>query len=115
MRELSSDPEQAIIRADFDVYRHGRRLVYVKDGGCRPADFKERFLLHVVPAHKEDLPPDRLEHGFDNWDFSAVADKATCSATVELPNYPIERIFTGQYIRGKDGGYQNLWREEHVF
>ena len=115
VRELSSDPEQAIIRADFDVYRHGRRLVYVKDGGCRPADFKEPFLLHVVPVHKEDLPPDRLEHGFDNWDFYAVADKATCSATAELPGYPIERILTGQYIRRSDGGYQNLWVGEHVF
>ena len=115
VRELASDPEQAIIRAAFDVYRHGRRLVYVKDGGCRPADFKERFLLHVVPVRKQDLPPNRLEHGFDNRDFFAVADEATCSVTAELPSYPIERIFTGQYIRGKDGDYQNLWKEEHVF
>ena len=115
MRELASDPEQAIIRAAFDVYRHGQRLVYVKDGGCRPADFKERFLLHVVPVRKQDLPPNRLEHGFDNRDFFAVADEATCSVTAQLPSYPIERIFTGQYVRGKDGDHQNLWKEEHVF
>ena len=115
VRELASDPEQAIIRAAFDVYRHGRRLVYVKDGGCGPADFKERFLLHVVPVYEDDLPPDGSGRNFDNRDFFAVADEATCSVTAELPDYPIERIFTGQYVRKSDGDYRNLWKEEHVF
>ena len=116
VRKLASEPRQAVIRSGFDVYRHGQRLVYVKDGGCRLADFKARFFLHVVPVDREDLPPDRLEHGFDNRDFFAVADEATCSVTAELPSYPIERIVTGQFVRGAGGdGHQRVWQGEHVF
>ena len=111
VRKLASKPEQAIIRSDFDVHRHGRWLVYVKDGGCGPADFKEKFLLHLMPVDKEDLPPDRLQYGFDNRDFFAVADEATCSVTVRLPSYPIESIRTGQFVSGEEGN-QVLWYGE---
>ncbi len=112
VRKLVSDPEQAIIRSDFNVYRHGRWLVYAKEGGCRQADFEARFFLHVVPVDKEDLPPDRLEHGFDNRNFFAVADEATCSVTTELPSYPVDRIFTGQFVQASG---ERLWDEEYAF
>ena len=69
------------------------------------------FFLHVVPVDKEDLPPDRLEHGFDNRNFFAVADEATCSVTTELPSYPIEHIFTGQFVQASG---ERLWDEEYA-
>ena len=103
------------IRSRFDVYLHpGGWLAYVKEG-CKPADFDERFFLHVVPADAQDLPPDRREHGFDNLGFLLNYHDATCLVWRKLPSYAIERFRTGQSVKEDDGAYRNLWQGEHVF
>ena len=106
-----------IIDADFDVYRLGRKLVYVKTP-CNGEDRAPKFFLHLAPEDESHLPDERKRHGFDNLDFSfddhrhTFADGA-CSITVELPAYPVKTIRTGQYTKDADGKFHHLWEASY--
>ena len=102
----------AAARSDFDVYRAGDgALVYVKEP-CEPADVEARFFLHIIPADAADLPAGRAEIGFDNLDLllanSVEYLGGKCVGIARLPDYPIERIWTGQHV----GGEGAVWRVE---
>ena len=80
-------------------------LRYSRDN-CRPIHLATAFFLHITPIDAVDLPPRRIAHGFDNYDFPGVspADGAIdaagrCVVERELPEYDIASINTGQYIR----------------
>ena len=101
----------------FDLYRYGdsRWLGYAKDG-CTASNREEMFFLHVEPEERADLPAGRRRYGFDNRDFVFIergrwsSDK--CWTTVVLPDYPIARIRTGQYIKAGQIWESNLlWPE----
>ena len=100
------------VRAHWDVYRTGRRLIYVKQP-CTLADTQAKFVLHVIPADPADLPFNRQRYGSDNLDFYfdrrgfRVGDQ--CMATIHLPAYPIDRIYTGQWISQEN---HTLWNAE---
>ncbi len=106
-----------IIDADFDVYRFGRKLVYVK-APCNEEDRAPKFFLHLAPEDESDLPDKRKRYGFDNLDFSFASRRHTfadgaCSVTVELPEYPVKTIRTGQYTRDAYGKFHHLWEERY--
>ena len=105
---------QAVIRSHFDIYLNDNTLHYVRDT-CRPNDIQARFFLHVVPHNTNDLPQHRQQYGFDNLDFAfyqhGVRFDGKCLASVPLPDYPIARINTGQWI--PDEG--KLWEGEFPF
>ena len=95
-------------RGEFDLYlrretrRETRRgvLLYVREP-CTREDVRHRFFLHVVPAAAAALAAARRRSGFANLDFDfgergALLDGA-CVATVELPDYDIARLRTGQF------------------
>ena len=107
-----------IIDADFDVYRLERKLVYVK-APCNEEDTAPNFFLHLTPEDESDLPDERKRHGFNNWDFTFVAQRrhtfadGACSRTVQLPEYPVKTIRTGQFTRDADGKFHHLWEASH--
>ncbi len=88
----------------FDFYLADNKLHYVREQ-CRARDTADRFLLHIIPADVTDLPEERREYGMDNRDFAFAGRGAyfdgKCMATVELPDYPIAGIRTGQFVRGE--------------
>ena len=90
-----------VIRGKFDVYLGENLLIYFREP-CAPADISETFFLHLYPADEDDLPRNRRQYGFDNLDFDFVQAggiaEGKCIARVWLPDYPISRIRTGQYI-----------------
>ena len=98
-------------QSDFDVYMRGGVLAYLKEP-CSEGDTDARFFLHIIPTDPADLPTDRREFGFANFDFRFADHGARsgdiCVATLDLPDYPIERIRTGQFVSG-DGA---VWRVE---
>ena len=104
--KASGDP---IIRSDFDVYKEGDTLTYLK-APCAESDTRGRFFLSVHPVDVSDLPEERraLGHASLNFDFSPdgiiFADK--CMIRRELPDYPILKIETGQWVPGGE----SLWR-----
>ncbi len=105
-KALVSDYESVVsgepaIRSDFDVYLRENTLTYVKEA-CAPDDTEARFFLHLYPVDVNDLPDHRKQHGFDNLDFRfdrlSVRFDGICMATVDLPEYDIVRISTGQFV-----------------
>ncbi len=94
----------------FDLLWSDGVLTYVKDP-CVEADTEPRFYLHIAPERATDLPEDRRSSGFDNLDFDfsehGVLQDDKCVASVELPDYPVLGISTGQFGGGWEGG--NIW------
>ena len=97
-----------LARSDFDIYLDEsgdddrRRLIYIKRP-CAADDAQARFFLHIFPADARVLHSRRQQHGFDNLDFNfygndiKVSD-SICIAIAALPDYPIQRIRTGQHV-----------------
>ena len=92
----------------------GGELVYVKQP-CTAQDARRRFLLHVYPADAAVLPAAQRPRGFANLDFyfpeyGAALEGGACVALHPLPGYAIERIETGQYVRGEGAAWSSSLR-----
>ena len=111
VEKIIEDAGDPVMRAKFDVYLWENLLVYSREP-CAPADISDTFFLHLIPADRDDLPKNRQKYGFDNLDFNFAQvggmSVGKCIARVFLPDYPITRIRTGQYI--PDSG--PVWEEE---
>ena len=108
---------QPAILSEFNVHLIENTLRYTKDE-CAEDDTAVTFFLHIDPIDVEDLPDDRKQHGFDNRDFD-FNDNGTlvdgkCWTEVNLPDYDIAAIRTGQFVK-VDGGFQHLWEGEISF
>ena len=83
----------------FELYRQEGTIIYYRES-CQRRDTAARFFLHLVPEDVDDLPPERREYGFENWGFyfsgQGVHFDGQCLATVELPDYAIGELRTGQ-------------------
>ena len=109
-----------IIQSSYDVYLDDGRLLYAKSS-CSEADRTTQFFLHVIPVDPSDLAEGSAstEHGFDNLDFTFITGQgwragSSCYIVVELPQYEIQEIRTGQTVPGEDG-YTNAWDAEYRF
>ena len=102
---------EPIIRSEFDVYKEGDALTYLK-APCAESDTRARFFLSVRPVNLAVLSQDRRELGHDalNFDFSphGIIFNDKCMIRREIPGYEIARIATGQYI--PDAG--ETWRAD---
>ena len=88
-RETATAGEPAA-RGPFDVYRDGRTLTWVRED-CTADDTEDRFFVHVYAANGG--------HEAINFWFRArgVRYGGVCMATVELPDYEVRSVRTGQY------------------
>ena len=96
---------EPVISGHFDVYLgDDRTLVYVR-APCRNEDVIDRFFLHIFPVDVEDLPGDRPAFGFDNLDYDfgdrGPISSQRCAIEIELPDYDIASIRTGQFTDGE--------------
>ena len=103
---------ELIILSDFDVYLNGRILTFVKDP-CTQSDIAGRFILHVLPVDRSSIGGNELQ----NLDFTFItpdewSEGDTCVVSIELPEYPIASIRTGQYNAARSG---HEWLEEYRF
>ena len=98
-----SEDARPLISLNFDVYRRGKQLIYVRKD-CEKNDVFPTFFLHIDPVDRGKLPAHRRQYGFDNLDFSfsdnRVLSDQTCIAVVDLPAYDISTIRTGQFSAG---------------
>ena len=88
---------EPIIRGDYDIYRNGRILTYVKED-CRPGDRAARFGVKVYPAPaalRAGYIPNQVAYDFRENDGVRLGQ--VCLALIELPDYPIDFILAGQY------------------
>ncbi len=112
LARLVGDSEP-VISSGYDVYLVDGDLIYAKRE-CDAADTDAAFFLHIIPVDADDLPNHRKQHGFDNLDFAfmesdtSIISRDMCVVSRALPDYGIDEIKTGQYVR-VDGGYEHLW------
>ena len=116
LEDMLAAAGEPVIESGMDVHVHGRRIFYVSED-CEGTDGRTPFFLHVVPMREADMPPERIEHGYDNLDFhqAGVTFGERCVIRWQLPDYPIRRIRTGQYVVVRDGEevhVHNLWEGE---
>ena len=115
-RRIARNAGNPLIRSDFDVYLNARRLIYTNER-CSASDLDNTFFLAVFPLDAADLPKSRRPLGFENLDFDfadyGFGGGERCFIVRELPEYPIERIHTGQFIAA-EGGYRHIWEGEAI-
>ena len=99
---------QLEVNNTFDIYYNSDRLIYVREN-CFSEDVSSKFFLHIDPSDPADLPEHRMEYSFDNLDFffwehrlPLLSERrlpflTRCAASIDLPQYGIESIRTGQY------------------
>ena len=99
MDGLRANRPGATAGAGFELYRQGKRLIYYREG-CAAGDTAAPFFLHITPERIGDLSPERRGHGFDSWGFPfgqrGLRLDGQCLSTVDLPDYAIAGIRTGQ-------------------
>ena len=105
--------EAPSVAADYNLYLRDDALYYAKRP-CSPADTEAKFFLHIYPTNAADLPAysgvlENLDFDFINYGF--LTDDR-CIIRRALPEYPIERIHTGQFVY-PDGGV--VWDAELPF
>ena len=92
---------ELLTRAHFDIYGRDRNLYYIKEN-CAASDLDAVFFLHIYPVQASDLPARIQQYGFQNMDYSFASrgrrTGARCAAFIELPQYAIATIHTGQYL-----------------
>ena len=95
--------EGVVAKSHFHMRPVNGALYYIRED-CSPVDTETRFFLHVFPLHAKDLPAHRRTHGFDNRDFDFDRRggffEGFCITWEPLPDYPIARVRTGQFVRG---------------
>ena len=101
-----------MVRADWDVYLNGRKLIYRKQP-CAPADVLAKLVLRVFPADPGVFSIILKWPSYDN--FSFYFDQRgfwlddQCIASVQLPDYDINRIRVGQWLSAEN---RTLWDAE---
>lgn len=94
-----------LLSAGFTVYHRGHSLLYEKKP-CEATDLEARILLHVAPVDTKDLWDKDSQLTYDVFDFtfSDFGDRQSerCFAVVDIPDYQIKEITTGQF--GRDQG-----------
>ena len=105
---------ESLARADFEIYAYDGALYYIGADCSPPAPSRAdlRIFLQITPEDPADLPAASREHGYENRDFwfnnrTAFFD-GKCIHRQPLPDYPIERIRTGQIVSGEG----ELWRAD---
>ncbi len=110
--QLLQQAGERVVRSNWDVYRNGRKLTYLKKP-CAPADVQAKFVLRVIPADPADLSRSRQRYGYDNlgfyFDRRGMRRGDQCMAIAHLPDYPIGRIRVGQRISREN---RTLWDAE---
>ena len=110
--EVVSVPPSAA--SDYDVHLREDALYYAKRP-CAPSDAEAPFFLHIYPEDAGDLPRALRRQGYQNLDFGFYAhgllSDDRCLIRIDLPDYPIERVHTGQFAL--DGSA--IWEVDFAF
>ena len=99
------------IASTYNLYVRDDALYYSKQP-CAAADIEERFFLNIHPKDEADLPDFYRQQGYANINFEfrdyGFLASGKCLIRRALPDYPIDRIHTGQFIY-PDGGITWEW------
>ena len=108
MRRAKEDG-RLLARSAYDLHLADNELVYIQEE-CDPLGTEQPFRVSVFPERSSDLPEEWRQRGYERFWFNfhwhgALLEEGACVALFPLPDYPIDRIRTGQYIEGEG----DLW------
>ena len=97
--------------AGVEVHLAERRVVYrvAPNPECPCGDL--RFILRVTPVDSADLPEWRTAHGHTDEFLDPMFNqgeryvKAACAVVIPLPDYDVQSLKTGNWIRDENGGW----------
>ena len=99
------------VRSDWNVHLYDDGVTYIMDR-CTAEDVEDNFFLHVVPEDVQDLPEVRRDSGFESITFNVPSRGAMfdgkCLVSVDLPDYDISSISTGQF-----GDDVQIWKIDY--
>lgn len=105
---------EPVISSEFNVHLIQDALIYVKEG-CTLENTNPKFFLHIFPLNPVDLPEERKQSKFNNLDFRfdkyGGRFEGKCAARIQLPEYQIASIRTGQF----ESGEGELWSNSYDF
>lgn len=109
--EFLHNPGDITLRTEqYEVYLEDRTILYVSSENCGDIGENDYVVLQIFPVDRDDLPNYAYENGYDNLGFRFQSFRVVfgekCFAVMFLPEYPIERIWTG--ARGGDLRYIEL-------
>ena len=90
----------------FDVYRHGGRLVWVKEA-CKPGALTHPFRLALYPANAYRLPDRLQKQGYFELKTRGVRFDGKCLGAARLPDFAS--------VKGGAGGGGEPWKIEVPF
>jgi hypothetical protein len=98
----------ALNKGDVQLFYFGKNLIYISKECNSSLDVN--FFLHTYPSDNRRMDAARKPHGFDNLDFGWQSKQLfsytegvipfwnkICVASIELKNYPIKSLATGQF------------------
>ena len=97
----------------FNVLHSGNHLAYLKEP-CTLKETEPLFFLHITPVDRKNLPEHRQAYNFDalvfRFETHGNIDGDKCVAIVDLPDYDIISIKTGQQAPAERGKW--IWTAE---
>ena len=100
---------EPLIRADYQVYRNGNRLTFIKEN-CAAADRDAWFEVKIFPHRPETLPPDlRPATSYAGIGNQRVRLADICLAVIQLPAYAQGDLILSRHNMGSYG--PALWAE----
>ena len=106
---VATDPPT--VSSDWNVHLYDDGVTYIRDR-CTAEDVENHFFLHVIPEDVQDLPEVRRDSGFESITFNVPSRGAMfdgkCLVSVDLPDYDISSISTGQF-----GDDVQIWKIDY--
>ena len=92
--------QNPVYQGKFKLYIHNNTLFYYKEN-CTEQDIRNKFFLRLYPLNPLTKVNGKIIYPFQTWDFKfwlyGKKIDHTCIAAVELPNYALKKIRTGQF------------------
>ena len=109
--------DRPAVRGNFDVYlTDDRKLVYVADR-CETVDPSFSFLYDQIYLLVRPVEAENLQHEQNSFSFQehSIIDTRRHIAIVDLPDYDIDSITTGQYSDGSQIWSGSFFGPDHAF
>ena len=108
LHRAATAAKPAVARAyGYEVYRHGKRLAWVKEA-CEPGALKREFQLNFYPANADYMPDHLRKQGYFEFRVRGVRFDDKCLGAARLPDFALARARLGQSIPGGE----LLWEVE---
>ena len=96
------DLGKLIASDEYNVYLGGANTLTYVNSRCNRYDTDATFFVEFAPLDAANLPPESASDGFQRLEFAfweaGARDGRTCTTSLRLPEYALERIRTGQYV-----------------